>query len=318
MTSADHYLRSRLDSSLQSLVSVLCECTSAVADILASTPVHHVGTANQFGDAQLSVDVQSDAKIFSILEASGIVSHAASEEEPEMRMLSTKGRFMVCFDPLDGSSIVDCNWSVGSIFGVWETLESRTIVGACGREQVLAAVAVYGPRTTLVVATKDKKVFELTRIPGSGWIVTNEFERGIAEKAKIFSPANLRSAQDLPGYASMVDSWMTNRLTLRYTGGMVPDVVSILVKGSGIFCSPVSGKAPAKLRLVFECAPIAFIIEAAGGIALSGRTEEERVLDVPIQSSDDRIGIVCGSSSDVSKSVRSILQTPSRVISSGA
>ena len=305
----------KLDPSLSELVKVLCDCTSAVADIIARTPVHYVGTANQFGDAQLSVDVQSDSKILEILSKSGIVSHAASEEEPDLRELSPNGQFTVCFDPLDGSSIVDCNWSVGSIFGVWK---SGSVIGRTGRDQVLSAVAVYGPRTTLVVASQHQ-VFELTRIPGETWEVTNEFEKKIAEKAKIFAPANLRSAQDLPGYASLVDNWMTKRLTLRYTGGMVPDIVSILIKGNGIFCSPVSEKAPAKLRLVFECAPIAFIIEAAGGKALTGRATDEQVLDVVIGSTDDRIGIVCGSAVEVDQAVESIINSePHRVVSSGA
>jgi sedoheptulose-bisphosphatase len=88
---------------------------------------------------------------------------------------------------------------------------------------------------------------------------------------------------------------------------MVPDVAAILVKKNGIFCSPVSGKAPAKLRLVFECAPIAKIIETAGGKALSGRESGESVLDIRIQSMDDRVGIVCGSSDEVVSAVDSIL-----------
>jgi sedoheptulose-bisphosphatase len=305
-------------SSIDQLVKVLCDCTGAVADILASTPVHHVGTENQFGDAQLSVDVQSDKKIFEILESSGIVSHAASEEEPELRNINSalSSGYVVCFDPLDGSSIVDCNWSVGSIFGIYD----KSPIGLSGKDQVMAAVSVYGPRTTLIIAKRDGSVVELTRTSDKDWILTNQFENGIKADAKIFSPANLRSAQDLPGYASLVDSWMSKRLTLRYTGGMVPDVAAILIKGNGIFCSPVSSKAPAKLRLLFECAPIAFIVEAAGGLALTGREKNERILDVKIQSTDDRIGIVCGSRNEVERAVESIITTTQsqRIVSSGA
>jgi sedoheptulose-bisphosphatase len=162
-------------------------------------------------------------------------------------------------------------------------------------------------------------VFELSRIAENRWIITNEFARKIAENAKIFSPANLRSSQDLPGYAAVIDEWMTKRLTLRYTGGMVPDVASILIKGNGIFASPVSSKAPAKLRLVFECAPIAYIVEAAGGRALSGRNTSECVLDVVIESMDDRVGIVCGSKREVEKTVESIVENQGeRVMRSGA
>ena len=299
---------------MSDLIEALCQCASAVADILAFTPVHHVGTSNQFGDAQLSVDVQSDQKIFDILTCSGLVSHAASEEEPQLRPLSPGGKYVVCFDPLDGSSIVDCNWSVGSIFGVWET----SPIGLTGRDQVLAALAIYGPRTTLIVAQRDASVIELTRTSSQNeWMKTNEFMNIIQPNAKIFSPANLRSAQDLAGYSTLMESWMAQRLTLRYTGGMVPDIASILIKKNGIFCSPVSDKAPAKLRLVFECAPIAFIVEAAGGRALTGRNSTESVLDIVIQSTDDRIGIICGSRNEVEKAVGAIVGHD-RTISSGA
>lgn len=317
MLDLDEFLGSRVEREIVSLIRVLCDCTAAVSEILATTPVDHVGTANKFGDQQLTVDVDSDAKIFELLATSGLVSHAASEEEPEMRRLSQGGKFIVCSDPLDGSSIIDCNWSVGSIFGAWKCGGSGSLIGRTGRDQVLAAMAVYGPRTTLICATDDL-VFELTKMGSNEWKVSSSFSACIRPTAKIFSPANLRAAQDLPGYSALVDEWMRNRLTLRYTGGMVPDVASILTKKNGIFCSPVSEKAPAKLRLVFECAPIAKIIETAGGKALSGRTENESILDIKIRSMDDRVGIVCGSSDEVDKAVARVVEPAQRVISSGA
>lgn len=85
----------------------------------------------------------------------------------------------------------------------------------------------------------------------------------------------------------------------------MPDIASILLKGNGIFCSPVSTKAPAKLRLVFECAPIALIIETAGGAALNEGSGSP-ILDIPIKSMDDRVGIVCGSSDEVTRAVSAI------------
>jgi sedoheptulose-bisphosphatase len=133
----------------------------------------------------------------------------------------------------------------------------------------------------------------------------------VEDKAKIFSPANLRAANDLPGYKRIIDEWIAQRMTLRYTGGMVPDVVGILVKGNGVFSSPVSENAGAKLRLVFEVAPIALIIELAGGLALAAQPGEPlSVLDIPIQTVNDRIGIICGSLNDVLDCFRSIYNQP--------
>ena len=166
----------------------------------------------------------------------------------------------------------------------------------------MSAVSVYGPRTTLIVAVPRRGlVFEATLVSASHWVITNEFVNGINNDAKYFSPANLRSASELSGYADLIGEWSTQRrLTLRYTGGMVPDVVGILIKGSGIFCWPVSLRAPAKLRLVFECAPIALIVETAGGLALTGeKSENPLLLDKVITSLDDRAGIICGSRNEV-------------------
>ena len=298
------YLEERcVNSSKSAILSTLCQCTKQVAEILAETTVHVVGSANVFGDPQLTVDVRADDAIFDTLTRSSLVSFAASEEQPDMRELTPDGEFMVVFDPLDGSSIVDCNWSVGSIFGVFLTNSSHSLTGVRGRDQVMSAVSIYGPRTCVIVALPGVGAFETTLV-NNEWVITSEFS-SISSNAKIFSPANLRATQDLPGYQSLVNEWMAQRLTLRYTGGMVPDIASILLKGNGIFCSPVSAKAPAKLRLVFECAPIALIIETAGGAALNDGSGSP-ILDIPIKSMDERVGIVCGSSDEVNRAVSAI------------
>lgn len=271
------------------LVNLLGKCTETVAKILAQTPVVSVGTRNAFGDHQLSVDVLADSAIFSLLESSSVVGHAASEEEPVVRSCGA-GEFVVCFDPLDGSSIVDCNWAVGSIFGVWP---GTTPVGKCGRDQILCAVSVYGPRTTMFVGIAEKALaFEAIYHETIWKVIVPKIEISNVP-ITIFSPANLRATSELPGYAKLVDSWIKQKLTLRYTGGMVPDVCGILTKKNGIFCSPVSPSAPAKLRLVFECAPIALLVEIAGGFAFGGL--EGPVLDSSIASMDDRTGFICGS-----------------------
>eukprot|EP00920_Eleutheroschizon_duboscqi_P001118 GHVT01002669.1.p1 GENE.GHVT01002669.1~~GHVT01002669.1.p1 ORF type:complete len:146 (+),score=38.28 GHVT01002669.1:410-847(+) len=116
--------------------------------------------------------------------------------------------------------------------------------------------------------------------------------------AKIFAPANLRASQDLPAYKELIEDWMAKRYTLRYSGGLVPDVYQMFVKGQGIFCNPASAKAPAKLRLCYEVAPIANLIEAAGGKTSSGK---ESLLDVAIEHMDQRSPFIGGTAEEVDK-----------------
>lgn len=307
MTTLESHLTSlNVDKGLVSLIRVLMDASQGVSRLLRSACVKKMETANAFGDEQLSIDVESDALIFDLLRESKQVSHAASEEQPELRLLSPDGEFSVVFDPLDGSSIVDCNWTVGSIFGVYR---GKSILGKSGRDQVMAAISVYGPRTAFIVAIPQKKlVLEASFFPQlNQWLLTNTFLNGISRVCKSFSPANLRSTADLPGYVRLMEEWSSQkRLTLRYTGGMVPDIAGILIKGNGIFCSPVSQTACAKLRLVFECAPVALIVETAGGSALTGSSDFEKVLDRIIRSLDDRVGIICGSSDEVDHAVHVI------------
>jgi fructose-1,6-bisphosphatase len=91
----------------------------------------------------------------------------------------------------------------------------------------------------------------------TGWICSRDRIQ-IAEESKIFAPANLRAAQDLPGYEKLVSHWMTNRYTLRYTGGLVPDVCQQFTKRQGVFANPTSASSPAKLRLAFEAVRLCF------------------------------------------------------------
>ena len=284
-------LNEQVSSDLISMVEVLGSCSVSVQSILAQTSVRATGTSNTFGDEQLSVDVLADCEIFSQLRDSNLVEFAASEEEPVLRTLSTNGKYTVCFDPLDGSSIVDCNWAVGSIFGVWPKGELKN-----GENQVLSVITVYGPRLTMIIGIKEKNLCFETCFIGGEWELS-ERKISISPEIKIFSPANLKSSRDLPGYAMLITEWMERKLTLRYTGGMVPDVGGILVKKGGIFASPVSRSAPAKLRLVFECAPIALIIELADGLALT--QDGTRVLDIGIEGMDQRTGMICGSHKEV-------------------
>ncbi|PIA54407.1 hypothetical protein AQUCO_00900748v1 [Aquilegia coerulea] len=192
------------------------------------------GTAciNTFGDEQLAVDMLADKLLFEALTYSHFCKYACSEEVPELQDMGgpVEGGFSVAFDPLDGSSIVDTNFTVGTIFGVWP---GDKLTGVTGRDQVAAAMGIYGPRTTYVIALKDipgthefllldegtihlacmsklvlfflflmhcNKPSPSVKLLGKWQHVKDTTEIG---EGKMFSPGNLRATFDNPAYAKV-------------------------------------------------------------------------------------------------------------------
>jgi len=124
-----------------------------------------IDLANEFGDVQLDMDVQIDSIIFNALEECGVVYGAASEEKPQLIKLNNNGKFIVTFDPLDGSSIIDSNLAIGTIVGIWKKPEGvDDIIGMTAREHMVgAALSCYGSRTNIIVFNQETgAVDELT------------------------------------------------------------------------------------------------------------------------------------------------------------
>uniref|UniRef100_A0A7S4LF89 Fructose-bisphosphatase n=2 Tax=Eutreptiella TaxID=73024 RepID=A0A7S4LF89_9EUGL len=249
-----------------------------------------------FGDVQLGVDVIADDLMWGMARSSSLVREAASEEEPVMVETNPYGRFTICWDPLDGSSIVDNNWAVGTIVGVWD--KSTGMLGATGRDQVTSIVVLYGPRTTALVACDDG-VYEFTCGEGNKWFASRE-KIQIKQESKVFSPANLRACQEDQGYANLVNYWKQNKYTLRYTGGLVPDVYQCFTKEMGVFSNPTSKASPAKLRVAFEVAPFALLVEKAGG-KTSDAVTGGSCLDIRINGVDQRTAGCFGSANEVDR-----------------
>ncbi|CAM9192897.1 unnamed protein product [Pylaiella littoralis] len=301
-----------IDDGLVSVLSAIGVSSGAIGEHLKlANGASKAGTDNAFGDQQLDVDLASDKIIFDEFKRCGAVAVAASEEKPiEAPMGGSADRlYSVGFDPLDGSSIIDANFAVGSIFGVWP---GDKLLGRTGREQVTSCMSQYGPRTTMAVALAssitggDPVAFEVTfQSDAKRWVVTRE-KFVIAPAGKVFAPGNLRATADQPAYKRLFDHWVENRYTLRYTGGMVPDVYHILIKNKGVFSNVASTAAKAKLRLLYECAPIALLVEAAGGAsvvapaagAAPGGTPIS-VLDVEVDNLDKRLGLCLGGKEEV-------------------
>ena len=227
--------------------------------------------------------------------AQHVCEYACSEEVPEPVAMGGSG-YSVAFDPLDGSSIVDTNFAVGTIFGVWP---GANLVGVTGRDQAAAGMGVYGPRTVFVVAIKGYPGTHEFLLQDDGkWLLVKETTE-IGE-GKLFAPGNLRAIFDNPAYERLISYYLGEKYTLRYTGGMVPDVFQILVKEKGVFTNVTSPTTKAKLRILFEVAPLALLVENAGG-ASSCDGLCVSALDVPIEKHDQRTQICYGSVGEVKR-----------------
>lgn len=288
-------------AALEALISALKQACLGISRFLRDGEAvsGSVGTSNPFGDAQLKADMYSDHLLFESIR--GLCVTALSEETPIPQAMGGT-YFIVTFDPLDGSSIIDTNFSVGTMIGIWDTEE---LIGATGRDLIWSSIVVYGSRTTMLAEEKENwlakdlagsQVCEYT-LRGDQWVKSKENLR-IKRETKLFAPANLRAVNESTGYRALVSYWMDHGFTLRYTGGMVPDVAQIFLKGSGVFSNPTTEVSPPKLRILYESGPIARLVEAAGGLAYyQGRS----LLDVVITGYEQKVGMCVGSAAEVER-----------------
>lgn len=256
------------------------------------------GTVNEFGDEQLEIDLAAEKTIINHLRKQEHVAVIASEEHPQELLVNENGTYSVAFDPLDGSSIIGNNWAVGSIFGIWK---GNKLARTTGEELVASVVSVYGPRCTLWICCQSgqKGATEFTLDSENKWVKSDFVDS--MKPLKLFAPANLRASQDNKGYSELVAYFMKEKYTLRYSGGLVPDVCQLLTRRGGVFLSPVSNSAKAKLRVLYEVMPMALLVESAGGAAVDEKCK--RVLSRSVSGMDERCGLVCGEGGEVQRFV---------------
>ncbi|MCD6109970.1 fructose-1,6-bisphosphatase [bacterium] len=293
--SLDKHLRdSKINHDLRHLIVKIATTAKYIHNAMQTGDLGLAGTSNMYGEAQLALDVLSNQIFVNELEDSYYTTCLASEEmEEEFKIPPEKqGKYAVVFDPLDGSSLVNANLAIGSIFGIYE---SDKIIGLKGDLQVASLMVVYGPRVTLIYTAKNG-VHEFVLNAVGDFILSKENIK-VEKVAKHFAPGNLRATATEGKYAKLVDYWMKEKYTLRYSGGMVPDINHIFMKGEGIFTYPSYKNAPhGKLRLLYECAPIALLMEQAGGRATDGK---KRILDIMVEALDQRTPIYIGSEDEV-------------------
>lgn len=281
------------DPKLRQLMMSMAEAVRTIAFKVRTASCAGTACVNSFGDEQLAVDVLADNLLFDALRFSHVCKWACSEEVPEPVDVGGQG-FSVAFDPLDGSSIVDTNFSVGTIFGVWPGDKLKDITG---RQQAAAGMGIYGPRTVYLIAIAGYPgTHEFLLMDDGKWMHVKETTH-IGE-GKLFAPGNLRATFDNPAYERLISYYLGEKYTLRYTGGMVPDVFQIIVKEKGVFTNVTSPSTKAKLRILFEVAPLALLVENAGG-ASSCDGKSVSGLDVPITAYDQRTEICYGSVGEV-------------------
>ncbi len=220
---------------------------------------------NSSGETQLELDIKCDMIIEEEFSRVASIHTIASEEKTHEELLHEDGKYFIAYDPLDGSSLVDVNLSVGSIFGIYE--------GSFGSEKMVAACyVVYGPRVEMVFAENKTKLYLLQ---------AGEFEFvkeiRLTEKGKLMAPGGTQQNW-APYHKKMIDNFFAEGYRLRYSGGMVPDLHQILLKGGGLFSYPgTSDKPEGKLRRLFEVFPFAYIYEKSGGEAIDG---QQRLLEL--------------------------------------
>jgi fructose-1,6-bisphosphatase I len=285
---------SKVPDQLRHLILDIARAAKYIHYAIRTTEAGLAGSQNQYGEEQVKLDVISNDIIESHLRESTLVSCYISEEQKNIIELESKAPYAVVFDPLDGSSLVDVNFAIGSIFGIYE---GSQVIGRTSRELKAALYVIYGPRTILVYSAGNG-VHEFILNEVGEFILRREY-LGVADSAKNFAPGNLGSIVDDKPYHNVIDAWLADKLTLRYSGCMVADLHHILSKGQGVFAYPGGSKYPdGKLRLVFECGPFSYLMMQAGGSATDGVKD---IIDKKIENIDQRTPIIIGSKNEVKR-----------------
>jgi fructose-1,6-bisphosphatase I len=303
---------------LRLLIEVVARACKAIAVNVgkgALAGMHgSAGTENVQGEVQKKLDVISNEILMEANEWGGHLAGMASEEMETIHEIPNRyprGEYLLLFDPLDGSSNIDVNVSIGTIFSVLKTHDELGQVNEDsfllpGTSQVAAGYAVYGP-TTLFVLTVGTGVhcFTLDREMGS-WVLTQSNMKIPADTQEFaINMSNMRHWE--PPVRKYIDELLQGEegprgknFNMRWVASMVADVHRILTRG-GIFMYPRDARTPdipGKLRLMYEANPMSMIVEQAGGAATNGH---QRILDVKPNKLHERVSVILGSKNEVER-----------------
>jgi fructose-1,6-bisphosphatase I len=268
---------------------------AGLVDILGSA-----GAVNVQGETQQKLDVYANQAVLHCVGARESVAFLVSEEDEQPITIdrSEGGKYIVVFDPLDGSSNIDVNVSVGTIFSILrrpDGAHGEAAVLQSGWKQVAAGYVVYGS-STIFVYTAGQGVYGFTLEPEIGAFVLSFANMRMPLRGNTYS-VNEANADSFPeSYRTYLGQLRAQGYGSRYIGSLVADFHRTLLKG-GVFLYPPTKKNPSgKLRLLYEANPLAFIAEQAGGRAISGKT---RIMDIEPKSIHERTPLIIGSRTEV-------------------
>ncbi|MDD5033550.1 MAG: class 1 fructose-bisphosphatase [Methylococcaceae bacterium] len=272
------------------------------------------GSENIQGEVQKKLDIITNDIFIKSLEWTGHLAAMASEENDEIIQIPSgypRGKYLICFDPLDGSSNIDVNISVGTIFSILRAPEgagnpSTEDFMQPGTRQVCAGFCVYGPTTIMVLTTGNGvNGFTLDRDVGE-FILTHPNMKVPADTAEFaINMSNQRFWEEpvrryVEECVKGKDGGREKNFNMRWVASMVAEVYRILTRG-GIFMYPFDTKDPSKggkLRLMYEANPMSFIVEQAGGASSTGR---ERIMDLVPKNIHQRVPVILGSKNEVER-----------------
>ena len=303
---ADHHLPSELGSVINSICQACVSISAQVRVGALSGILGSAGSGNIQGEEQKKLDVIANNTLVGILQQNPAVAGLASEEEDRFVAANADGGYLVLFDPLDGSSNIDVNISIGTIFSVLAkpsgSLNTASFLQP-GRAQVASGYVLYGPQTLLVLTLghgitvftlNNEHQFVLTQSNPIIPPATQEFAINMSNQRHWQAPV-----QDYIGELLAGDTGVRGKnYNMRWVASMVAEVHRILMRG-GVFLYPQDAREPGKpgkLRLMYEANPLSLLVEQAGGAATNAHS---RMLDIKPEGLHQRVAVVLGSKNEV-------------------
>jgi fructose-1,6-bisphosphatase I len=311
----------KIPAELRLLIEVVARACKSIAISVNKGALGDVmgtaGSENVQGEIQKKLDIIANEVLIEANEWGGHLAAMASEEMEGIYVVPNRfpqGEYLLLFDPLDGSSNIDVNVSIGTIFSVLKKSGSHEGVSEQdflqpGAQQAAAGYCIYGPQTTLALTVGDGvAMFTLDREQGA-WMLTQENLR-IPEDTKEFAINMSNMRHWAPPVSRYIDECLAGKsgargkdFNMRWVASMVADVHRILTRG-GVFMYPWDRREPGKagkLRLMYEANPMSFIVEQAGGAATNGR---DRILDLQPGQLHERVAVFLGSKNEVERVTR--------------
>ena len=316
MTTLSDFLNScQIDTDLKLLITDIATSCNSISDAVRKGALANIlgsaGTGNVQGETQQKLDIFANELLLKSNEDTGRLAAMASEENEAIYPTPhSSGKYLLLFDPLDGSSNIDVNVSIGTIFSILEKKSTGSVSELdflqAGSKQIAAGYVLYGPQTILVLTTgsgvnmftldQDAQVFLLTnsnvQIPKD----TKEFAINMSNMRHWASPVSRYVNECLAGSTGV----RNKDFNMRWIASMVADVHRILIRG-GLFMYPWDQREPnkpGKLRLMYEANPMSFLIEQAGGASINGKS---RILDIQPNQLHERVSVILGSENEVQR-----------------